>query len=225
MVPSAYVRMEAWPLTPNGKLDRKGLPAPDDEAYVRREYEAPQGEIEETLAELWQELLQVERVGRQDNFFELGGHSLTATRLLARISQILGVELPVATVFTQSTLAGLSEAVKEAGGGRATQAALPMVSISRDQPMPLSFAQQRLWFLAQWQGVSATYHIPVALRIRGALDGRALHCALDKVLARHEGLRSVFVEVDGEPRDTSTAGDDRVAADRARPARPGRCFC
>ena len=199
MVPSAYVRMEAWPLTPNGKLDRKGLPAPDDEAYVRREYEAPQGEIEETLAELWQELLQVERVGRQDDFFELGGHSLTATRLLARIRQILGVELPVATVFTQSTLAGLSEAVKEAGGGRATQAALPMVSISRDQPMPLSFAQQRLWFLAQWQGVSATYHIPVALRIRGALDGRALHCALDKVLARHEGLRSVFVEVDGEP--------------------------
>ena len=199
MVPSTYVRMEAWPLTPNGKLDRKGLPAPDDEAYVRREYEAPQGEIEETLAELWQELLQVERVGRQDDFFELGGHSLLAVRLLVHIRQSLGAELPMVTLFAQSTLAGLSEAVREAGGGRATQAVLPMVSISRDEPMPLSFAQQRLWFLAQLDGVSATYHIPLSLRIRGALDSWALRRALDKVLARHEGLRSVFVEVDGEP--------------------------
>ena len=162
-------------------------------------YEAPLGEIEETLAELWQELLQVERVGRQDDFFELGGHSLLAVRLLVHIRQSLGAELPMVTLFAQSTLAGLSEAVREAGGGRATQAVLPMVSISRDQPMPLSFAQQRLWFLAQLDGVSATYHIPLSLRIRGALDSWALRRALDKVLARHEGLRSVFVEVDGEP--------------------------
>ena len=115
MVPSAYVRMEAWPLTPNGKLDRKGLPAPDDEAYVRREYEAPQGEIEETLAELWQELLQVERVGRQDDFFELGGHSLLAVRLLVHIRQSLGAELPMVTLFCAIDIGGF---VRGGAGGR-----------------------------------------------------------------------------------------------------------
>jgi acyl carrier protein len=197
MVPAAFVRMGAWPLTPNGKLDRKALPAPDDEAYARREYEAPQGEIEQTLAGLWRELLQIERVGRQDDFFELGGHSLTATRLLARIRQALGVELPVATVFARSTLMTLAQAVAEASA--TAQALLPIAPTPRDGVLPLSFAQQRLWFLAQLEGVSATYHIPVALRLRGALDRAALRRALDAVLARHEGLRSVFVAVDGQP--------------------------
>src|SRR5215468_4180254 len=105
MVPSAFVRMAAWPLTPNGKLDRKALPAPDDEAYVRREYEAPQGDVEQKLAGLWQELLQIERVGRQDDFFELGGHSLLAVRLMVHIRQSLGAELPVVALFAQPTLA------------------------------------------------------------------------------------------------------------------------
>ena len=99
------------PLTPNGKLDRKALPAPDDEAVARRQYEAPQGETEQTLAALWAELLGVERVGRQDNFFELGGHSLMAVRLLSRIHAALGVELPVATLFAKPVLSTQAEAI------------------------------------------------------------------------------------------------------------------
>ena len=198
MVPAAFVMMVAFPLTPNGKLDRKALPAPDDDAYVRREYEAPQDETERALAVLWQELLRVERVGRHDDFFELGGHSLSATRLLVRIRQVLGVELPVAALFSQSTLAALSQEVTDAGGGSA-QAMLPMAMISRDEPLPLSFAQQRLWFLAQLDGVSETYHIPLALKIRGPLDRAALRQSLDALMARHESLRSVFVLVDGQP--------------------------
>ena len=120
------------------------------ERLAQRIYEPPQGEIEESLANLWQELLGVERVGRQDDFFELGGHSLTATRLLARIHQAFGVELSVATVFARSTLMTQAQAVAEASA--TAEAVVPMARISRDEPMPLSFAQQRLWFLAQLEG-------------------------------------------------------------------------
>ncbi|MBP2239442.1 acyl carrier protein, partial [Sinorhizobium kostiense] len=108
MVPSAFVRLDVLPLTPNGKLDRKALPVPDDEAYARRAYEAPQGEIETLLAGIWEELLGIERVGRHDNFFELGGHSLLAVRLLARLTEALAVELPLATLFATPTLAELA---------------------------------------------------------------------------------------------------------------------
>ena len=206
MVPSAFVRMAAWPLTPNGKLDRKALPAPDDEAYVRREYEAPQGEIEQTLAGLWRELLQIERIGRHDDFFELGGHSLTATRLLARIRQALGVELPVATVFARPTLMTLAQAVAEASA--TAQAVLPMARISREEPMPLSFAQQRLWFLAQLEGASQAYHMAYGIRLKGELKREALQQALGRLVARHEALRTTFVVVEGEPRQKITAVEE-----------------
>jgi amino acid adenylation domain-containing protein len=200
MVPVAFVQLEALPLTPNGKLDRKALPEPEGEAYAQHGYEEPQGEIEEQLARMWQELLGVERVGRQDRFFELGGHSLLAMRLVARVRQVLGVELPVTTLFARPQLAQLAEAVKEAGREGKPEALEAMVAISRQGAMPLSFAQQRLWFLAQMEGVSVTYHIPVALRLRGELDREALKRSLDAIWARHEGLRSVFVVVEGEPR-------------------------
>jgi hypothetical protein len=111
MVPSAFVVLESLPLTPNGKLDRRALPAPDQEAYVRREYEAPQGETEVALAGIWQELLGVERVGRQDNFFELGGHSLLVTQLIARIREIFLLDIPLVTVFTAPSISALGEAI------------------------------------------------------------------------------------------------------------------
>ncbi|OWK25837.1 hypothetical protein AJ87_00575 [Rhizobium yanglingense] len=108
MVPSAFVRLDALPLTVNGKLDRKALPAPEDDAYARRAYEAPRGEVETLLAAIWEELLGVERIGRHDNFFELGGHSLLAVRLLARLTEALAVELPLAILFAKPTLADLA---------------------------------------------------------------------------------------------------------------------
>ena len=200
MVPVAFVALKELPLTPNGKLDRKALPAPEGEAYAQHGYEEPQGEIEEQLAEMWQELLGVERVGRQDHFFEMGGHSLLAVRLVARVQQVVGVELPMTVVFARPTLERLAEAVREAGGEGKQEGLEPMRMISRLEPMPLSFAQQRLWFLAQMEGVSATYHIPAALRLRGELDGEALKRSLNGIWARHEGLRSVFVVEEGEPR-------------------------
>ena len=200
MVPAAFVAMKKLPLTPNGKLDRKALPAPEGEAYGQQGYEEPQGEIEKQLAGMWQELLGIERVGRQDHFFELGGHSLLAMRLVAHVRQVLGVELPVTTLFARPQLGQLAEAVREAGASGKQEALEAIMPISRMEPMPLSYAQQRLWFLAQMEGVSATYHIPAALRLRGKLDGQALKRSLDAIWARHEGMRSVFVAVEGGPR-------------------------
>ncbi|MCG1018059.1 non-ribosomal peptide synthetase, partial [Mycetohabitans sp. B4] len=197
MVPSAFVQLDAFPLTPNGKLDRRALPAPSADAFAHQAYEAPQGELETTLAQIWSELLGVEPVGRHDNFFALGGHSLLAVRLMNRVAA-LGIALPLATLFAAPTLAGLA-AVLEAQ--RASDgAALPAITpVSRDGALPLSFAQQRLWFLAQLDGGSDTYHMPMALRLRGTLNPIVWQQALDALWARHEALRSVFVSVDGQP--------------------------
>ncbi|WP_369067727.1 condensation domain-containing protein, partial [Burkholderia gladioli] len=197
MVPAAFVRLDALPLTPNGKVDRRALPAPDQSALARQAYEAPQGEIESALAEIWAELLGVERVSRHDSFFALGGHSLLAVRLVGRIAA-LGTELPLAKLFASPTLAGLAALITDRLDQGA--AALPPITpVSRDGELPLSFAQQRLWFLAQLDGVSAIYHIPLALRLQGRLDTAAWQRALDTLLDRHEALRSTFVTVQGQP--------------------------
>src|SRR6266498_1821742 len=199
MVPAAYVRLEQLPLTPNGKLDRKALPAPEQDAYVRGWYEAPVGEVEETLARLWQELLGVERVGRHDNFFELGGHSLLAVQLIVRVRQTLQVEMPITTLFLKPTLAQIAEVVMEMSARGDSQILPPITVVSRESALPLSFSQQRLWFLAQMEDISVTYHIPAALRLIGVFDRLALRQSLDAIFARHEALRSVFVAVEGEP--------------------------
>jgi amino acid adenylation domain-containing protein len=196
MLPSAFVQLDRLPLTANGKLDRQALPAPEATALSAREYEAPQGEIEQALAALWAELLRVERVGRHDRFFELGGHSLLAVQLVSQIRATLGVELPLRELFAGSSLSALAEAVRAAGAstmGRIQRA-------DRDQPLPLSLAQQRLWFLDQLdRAASAAYHMPAALRLAGRLDVAALQATLDRLVARHEGLRTSFVAVDGVP--------------------------
>ncbi|WP_122815216.1 non-ribosomal peptide synthetase, partial [Burkholderia pseudomallei] len=143
MVPSAYVRLDAWPLTPNGKLDRRALPAPADDAYARAEYEAPQGAKEEALAAIWRELLHVERVSRHDNFFELGGHSLLAVQLVSRLRQALSVEVALGTVFDAPVLSALAERLEAEN-----TAVLPPIPLApRDGRIALSLAQQRLWFL------------------------------------------------------------------------------
>ncbi|QSX79619.1 non-ribosomal peptide synthetase [Agrilutibacter solisilvae] len=196
MVPSAFVSLASLPLTPNGKLDRKALPAPDQDAVVSRAYEAPEGHVEQALAGIWQELLGLERVGRHDHFFELGGHSLLAVRLVTRVRSALGVDLALRDVFAQPTLAALAHAI--VAGEASVQQAIP--TADRSQPLPLSSAQQRLWFLDQLDhGAGAAYHIPAALRLRGVLDRQALQASLDRIVARHENLRTRFVGIEGAP--------------------------
>ncbi|MCD0252370.1 hypothetical protein JWH16_00395, partial [Xanthomonas campestris pv. campestris] len=166
MVPSAYVELAALPLTPNGKLDRQALPAPDDEAVARRAYRAPEGTTEQAIADVWCELLGLERVGRDDHFFELGGHSLLAIQVVSRLRQKLSVELAVRELFARPALADLAEAVASAH----TDTLPPLLPADRSGALPLSWAQQRLWFLDQLdQAAGGAYHMPVALRLRGAL--------------------------------------------------------
>ena len=201
MVPAAYVRLEALPLTPHGKLDQRALPAPEGEAYARQAYEAPVGEVESALAGIWAEVLRIERVGRWDHFFDLGGHSLLATRVASRIAGVLGVQVPLRAVFEAPALAELARRVEslraETRGG---SGAPPLVPVPRDGlPLPLSFAQQRLWFIEQLEPGSIAYHLPSALRLRGPLDARVLERALGEVVRRHEALRTTFDESGGEP--------------------------
>jgi amino acid adenylation domain-containing protein len=195
MVPAAYVRVETLPLTPNGKLDRKALPAPDGDAFAARGYEAPSGKVEEAVAAIWAELLGVERVGRYDHFFELGGHSLLAVRVVSRVRQALGVEVSPRDVFERPVLAHFARGLQGAAQAEATA----IVPVERSGPLPLSFAQQRLWFIEQMERVGSTYHIPMGLRLRGELDRGALVRSLDRIVARHEALRTSFPAVDGEP--------------------------
>jgi amino acid adenylation domain-containing protein len=195
MVPAAYVRLESLPLTPNGKLDRKALPTPEGDAYGVRQYEAPQGTIEELLAGIWAELLKLEQVGRHDNFFELGGHSLLAVRVIARVREALKVKVVVRDLFAHPVLQDFASALAIAG-----HAELPAIPRAhRSERISLSLAQQRLWFLAHMEGVGEAYHIRTGLFLKGEMNRTALRWALDRIVARHEVLRTAFVFVDGEP--------------------------
>ena len=182
MVPAAFVHLERMPLTPNGKLDRKALPAPQGDAFASRQYEAPQGELEQTLAGLWCEVLKLERVGRHDNFFELGGHSLLAVQLVSRIRKVLNVEVALSELFAHPELAALAARLESA-----SPATLPQIPlVSRESRLRLSLAQQRLWFLSQIEGVGAAYHIRGAVRLSGALNREVLRQALQQIVQRHE---------------------------------------
>ncbi|HEU4558014.1 MAG TPA: amino acid adenylation domain-containing protein, partial [Longimicrobium sp.] len=195
MVPAAYVRLETLPLTPSGKVDRKALPAPEGDAFVTRGYEAPVGETEQALAEVWSELLRVEQVGRRDHFFELGGHSLLAVRVISRVRQVLGAEVGIAELFERPVLADLARTIDNA----ARTELPPIERVDRSAPLPLSFAQQRLWFLERMGDLGSTYHMSTRLRLGADLDHAVLRRALEAMLARHEVLRTTFVEVEGEP--------------------------
>ncbi|HLL47748.1 MAG TPA: amino acid adenylation domain-containing protein, partial [Longimicrobiaceae bacterium] len=197
MVPAAFVALERLPLTPTGKLDRRALPAPERGGAGER-YVAPRTPAEEVLAGIWAEVLGVERVGTAENFFDLGGHSLLATRVVARAQAALEVELPLRALFEAPTVAGLAQRVE--GLRREGQPTLPpVVRVERTGALPLSFAQERLWFLDRLQPGSPLYNVPAALGLSGALDVEALGRALGEIVRRHEALRTVFHEADGGP--------------------------
>jgi len=201
MVPSAFVVLEALPVTANGKVDRAALPAPDTLGSSGGSYVAPRTPAEERMAGIWAEVLGVERVGAEDHFFDLGGHSLLATQLVSRVREAFRTELPLRAVFEAPTLAELAgrvEALRAEAPGDA--AAPPLVPVPRDgAPLPLSFAQQRLWFIEQLEPGSTAYHMPSVLRLRGPLDARVLERALGEVVRRHEALRTTFGESEGAP--------------------------
>ncbi|HZU46915.1 MAG TPA: amino acid adenylation domain-containing protein, partial [Mycobacterium sp.] len=192
MVPAAVVVLEALPLTVNGKLDRRALPAPEYQDTDR--YRAPATPTEEILAGIYAQVLGVGRVGVDDSFFDLGGDSLSAMRLIATINKGLNAGLTVRAVFEAPTIAQLAPRI-----GAEADRFEPLVAGERPAVIPLSFAQNRLWFIDQLQGPSPVYNMPVALRLRGQLDAEALGAALADVVARHESLRTVFVAPNGIP--------------------------
>jgi acyl carrier protein len=178
MMPAAFVILDALPRTPNGKLDRRALPAPKAHS---QSYRAPRTPEEEILCAQFAELLAVERVSIDDNFFHLGGHSLTAMRLASRVRAALGVEVNIRALFDAPTVAQLVASLR-----KAERSHVPITTRPRPEFVPLSYAQQQLWFLHRMEGPSATYNIPLALRIEGELDAAVLEQALADVIARHE---------------------------------------
>ena len=192
MVPSAVVVIDALPLTVNGKLDTRALPAPEYQEVDH--YRAPGNLTEEILAGIYAQVLGLDRVGVDESFFELGGDSLSAMRVVAAVNKALDAGISVRAVFEAPSVAQLALRVGEAGDALA-----PLVAVERPAVVPLSFAQNRLWFIDQLQGPSAVYNMATALRLRGRLDGDALGAALADVVARHESLRTLFVASDGIP--------------------------
>ncbi|WP_330252185.1 amino acid adenylation domain-containing protein [Nocardia sp. NBC_00565] len=186
MVPSAIVRLDALPLNASGKLDRKALPAPE---FIGRPYREPSTPLERIVAEVFVEVLGIERVGADDDFFDLGGNSLVATRVVARLGTAIGSRVPVRAVFEAPTVAGLAAAVAPSAGQRRE---VPLVAGPRPERIPLSLAQQRMWFLNQFDTESAVNNLPVAVRLTGALDIAALQQAVADLVERHETLRTVY---------------------------------
>ncbi|MFL6198889.1 MAG: condensation domain-containing protein, partial [Thermoanaerobaculia bacterium] len=200
MVPSAFVVLPALPLTRTGKVDRRALPAPEEEPREADRI-VEKSPVEELLAGIWADLLGVADVSPHQNFFELGGHSLLATRMISRVRAVLGVELPLRSVFEEPTLSGFAALAGRVRLGDAEGAPVPpLVRMPRGGPLPASFAQQRLWFLDRLEPGSFAYNLAGAVRLEGALDVAALAGALSAIVERHESLRTVFEERDGEPR-------------------------
>jgi pristinamycin I synthase-3/4 len=196
MVPAAFVLLDALPLSPNGKVDRRRLPAPDLAGLeTGRPLAAPRSQTEERLLEIWRQLLGIERIGVDDDFFVLGGHSLLATQAVSRVRRELGVELPLRTFFEAPTVAALALEV-ETLSRVVGEAVPPITPVKREGPLPLSFAQERLWFLHLLDRRVLAYNESAAFRLLGRLDEAAFRWSLDDVVRRHESLRTVFPEVE-----------------------------
>jgi amino acid adenylation domain-containing protein len=200
MVPGTFLFLGELPRTPSGKLDRAALPATEPGAgTVEVDYAPPRTPVEELLASLWAEVLGVEKVGIHSGFFELGGHSLLVTRVTSRIREVFKIEMRMARLFEAPTVSGLAKTIEMALRASEKSHLPPLLPVGRDQPLPLSFAQQRLWFLDRLEPGDTAYNIPVFLRLSGALDRTALVRSLAEVLRRHESLRTSFGVSSGEP--------------------------
>ncbi|HWW77528.1 MAG TPA: amino acid adenylation domain-containing protein, partial [Pyrinomonadaceae bacterium] len=201
MVPSTFVTLDALPLSPNGKVDRRALPEPGhDRSQTAPAFVAPSTGMEELLGALFGEVLGLERVGADDNFFESGGHSLLATQLVSRLRQALGVEVPLRELFERPTVRGLAQSVERLlGAGEWASGPGPARVAREGEAPPLSFAQQRLWFIDQLEPGNSLYNMPTALRLSGRLDVPALSRTLTEVCRRHEVLRTTFGSLEGQP--------------------------
>ena len=194
MVPAQLMRLDAMPLSPSGKLDRRALPEP---VWQTREHIEPETPLQQQIAAIWREVLGLPQIGLRDDFFALGGHSLLATQIISRTRQACDVELPLRTLFEASELGAFAEQVGliQASGQRNQQTAI--AKVDRSQPVPLSYSQQRMWFLWQMEPDSPAYNVGGMARLRGVLDVGRFEAALQALIMRHETLRTTFPSVDG----------------------------
>ncbi|MGD9488072.1 MAG: amino acid adenylation domain-containing protein [Calditrichaceae bacterium] len=202
MIPAAYISLEKLPLTPNGKIDRRALPNPDQNQILEQlttEYVEPKTDTEKKIAVIVGDLLNIDEVGSQHNFFDLGGHSLLATQLVSRIKKTFDIEFPLRKVFEFPAVSGLALCVDEARLAGEQIIAPPILPVSRDRELPLSFAQQRLWFLDQLEPDSPFYNIPETYRIKGDLNIKVFEASFNEIIRRHESLRTVFITENGSP--------------------------
>jgi amino acid adenylation domain-containing protein len=200
MIPAAFVKLDSLPLTPNGKVDRRSLPDPEKcRPEVDTPLVLPLSKTEKALTQIWSEVLDVDPVGMHDNFFDLGGDSLLASRLVSRLFQTFQIEVPVSQIFERPTISGIASLVEATSHTSIATVEPPLRAVSRSSSSPLSFAQQRLWFLDQLSPNDCAYNLLSAFRIAGAIDISALERSLNEIIARHEALRTVFDAVDGQP--------------------------
>ncbi len=199
MVPSAYVQMAALPLTSNGKVNRKALPAPEFGGAKTDAYEPPESPVQATLAGIWEGLLRRPGIGLTDNFFLLGGHSLLATQMVSRIDRVFRVEIPLRAIFEEPVLKAIAARIEDLQRDRLGLNLPALEPVPRDRPIPLAFAQQRLWFLDQMDPLQANYNMPWRVRLRGALNVPVLEAALNEIARRHEALRTRFATLGDEP--------------------------
>jgi len=200
MIPAGFVMLAEMPLTVNGKIDRKALPAPEP---VRPELEEvlmlPRSPVEEVVASIWSQVLGIGQIGINDNFFELGGHSLLATQVISRLREAFQIDVALPTLFESPTVAGLAVCIESAQRAAKGLNAPPVLPISRDGELALSFTQERLWFLDQLNPGNIVYNLHRSLRLKGALDVPALEATLNEIARRHEILRTTFQTINGKP--------------------------
>ncbi len=199
MIPAAFVVMETFPLTPNGKVNRKALPAPEQADFAADDYVAPRTPEEELLASIWADILKLDKVGVKSNFFDLGGHSLLATQVISRIRDAFDVDIELKDLFETPTIATIAETIEQLKKDESGISLPPIEKVDHNQELPLSFAQQRLWFLSQLEPESPAYNIPSAFILEGNLDTLALEKSIMEVVKRHESLRTTFTDRGGKP--------------------------
>jgi amino acid adenylation domain-containing protein len=199
MVPAAIVLLPKIPLTPNGKIDRKALPAPEQAPTHAQTFVPPATPTEQVVASIWAEVLRRHPISTADNFFDLGGHSLMATQVISRIRRSLNLDLPLRTLFESPTVAGLAAQIDKSPRNEAGTVAPPITPVSRVGDLPLSFAQQRLWLLDQLEPNNPLYNIPRTLRMKGTLNIDTLEASFNEIVRRHEDQRTTFVTRNGQP--------------------------